>query len=116
MYTIANLTVVNVWYSTIISQLHTMLYSPCLTWASTTITDASDNKEKRYIFLYGQFPFYSIVFCLIKANRLSTLSLQHDKRMDDEMRGGKRKIRLVQEQVHVMLKNSSTVRVINNTP
>uniref|UniRef100_A0A671VTF0 Regulator of telomere elongation helicase 1 n=1 Tax=Sparus aurata TaxID=8175 RepID=A0A671VTF0_SPAAU len=33
-----------------------------------------------------------------KANRLSTLSLQHDKRMDDEMRGGKRKIRLVQEQ------------------
>uniref|UniRef100_A0A671VSG6 Regulator of telomere elongation helicase 1 n=1 Tax=Sparus aurata TaxID=8175 RepID=A0A671VSG6_SPAAU len=34
------------------------------------------------------------------ANRLSTLSLQHDKRMDDEMRGGKRKIRLVQEQVH----------------
>ncbi|XP_070766663.1 regulator of telomere elongation helicase 1 [Enoplosus armatus] len=33
-----------------------------------------------------------------KANRLSTLSLQHDKRMDDEMRGGKRKIKLVQEQ------------------
>uniref|UniRef100_A0A671VP82 Regulator of telomere elongation helicase 1 n=1 Tax=Sparus aurata TaxID=8175 RepID=A0A671VP82_SPAAU len=43
---------------------------------------------------------YSIVLCLFKANRLSTLSLQHDKRMDDEMRGGKRKIRLVQEQVH----------------
>ncbi|XP_044068758.1 LOW QUALITY PROTEIN: regulator of telomere elongation helicase 1 [Siniperca chuatsi] len=33
-----------------------------------------------------------------KASRLSTLSLQHDKRMDDELRGGKRKIKLVQEQ------------------
>uniref|UniRef100_A0A3Q1FMP8 Regulator of telomere elongation helicase 1 n=1 Tax=Acanthochromis polyacanthus TaxID=80966 RepID=A0A3Q1FMP8_9TELE len=34
-----------------------------------------------------------------KASHLSTLSLQHDKRMDDELRGGKRKIKLVQEQV-----------------
>uniref|UniRef100_A0A8C5HDJ8 Regulator of telomere elongation helicase 1 n=1 Tax=Gouania willdenowi TaxID=441366 RepID=A0A8C5HDJ8_GOUWI len=33
------------------------------------------------------------------TNRLSTLSLQYDKRMDDELRGGKRKIKLVQEQV-----------------
>uniref|UniRef100_A0A3P8S8A9 Regulator of telomere elongation helicase 1 n=1 Tax=Amphiprion percula TaxID=161767 RepID=A0A3P8S8A9_AMPPE len=33
-----------------------------------------------------------------KASHLSTLSLQHDKRMDDELRGGKRKIKLVQEQ------------------
>ncbi|XP_051281967.1 regulator of telomere elongation helicase 1 isoform X3 [Dicentrarchus labrax] len=33
-----------------------------------------------------------------KANSLSTLSLQYDKRMDDELRGGKRKIKLVQEQ------------------
>ncbi|XP_041801882.1 regulator of telomere elongation helicase 1 isoform X2 [Chelmon rostratus] len=33
-----------------------------------------------------------------KANRLSTLSLQHDKRMDDELRGVRRKIKLVQEQ------------------
>ncbi|XP_062282424.1 regulator of telomere elongation helicase 1 [Scomber scombrus] len=33
-----------------------------------------------------------------KAHRLSTMSLQHDKRMDDELRGGKRKIKLVQEQ------------------
>ncbi|XP_035238042.1 regulator of telomere elongation helicase 1 isoform X2 [Anguilla anguilla] len=32
-----------------------------------------------------------------KASRLSTLSLQHDKRLDDESRGGRRKIRLVQE-------------------
>ncbi|XP_053368397.1 regulator of telomere elongation helicase 1 [Clarias gariepinus] len=32
-----------------------------------------------------------------KASRLSTLSLQHDKRMDDESRGGKRKIRVVQD-------------------
>ncbi|TSM94697.1 Regulator of telomere elongation helicase 1 [Bagarius yarrelli] len=32
-----------------------------------------------------------------KAGRLSTLSLQHDKRMDDELRGGKRKIRVVQD-------------------
>uniref|UniRef100_A0A8B9HQ84 Regulator of telomere elongation helicase 1 n=1 Tax=Astyanax mexicanus TaxID=7994 RepID=A0A8B9HQ84_ASTMX len=30
-------------------------------------------------------------------SRLSTLSLQHDKRMDDECRGGKRKIRVVQD-------------------
>ncbi|XP_028309281.1 regulator of telomere elongation helicase 1 [Gouania willdenowi] len=34
-----------------------------------------------------------------KASRLSTLSLQYDKRMDDELRGGKRKIKLVQEQM-----------------
>ncbi|CAB1417634.1 unnamed protein product [Pleuronectes platessa] len=33
-----------------------------------------------------------------KANHLSTLSIKHDKRMEDEMRGGKRKIKLVQEQ------------------
>ncbi|XP_076880804.1 regulator of telomere elongation helicase 1 [Brachyhypopomus gauderio] len=33
-----------------------------------------------------------------RASRLSTLSLQHDKRMDDECRGGKRKIRVIQEQ------------------
>ncbi|XP_078144359.1 regulator of telomere elongation helicase 1 isoform X1 [Centroberyx gerrardi] len=32
-----------------------------------------------------------------KANRLSTLSLQYDKRVDEELRGGKRKIKLVQE-------------------
>ncbi|MBN3310348.1 RTEL1 helicase, partial [Amia calva] len=32
-----------------------------------------------------------------KASRLSTLSLQHDKRMEDEQRGGKRKIKLVQD-------------------
>lgn len=46
---------------------------------------------------------YPMVCFLLKANRLSTLSLQYDKRMDDEMRGGKRKIKLVQEQVHVSL-------------
>uniref|UniRef100_A0A3Q1JAH5 Regulator of telomere elongation helicase 1 n=1 Tax=Anabas testudineus TaxID=64144 RepID=A0A3Q1JAH5_ANATE len=33
-----------------------------------------------------------------KAHRLSTLCLQNDKRMDDELRGGKRKIKLVQQQ------------------
>ncbi|KAM3617416.1 uncharacterized protein V6R79_005854 [Siganus canaliculatus] len=33
-----------------------------------------------------------------KASRLSNLSLQYDKRLDDELRGGKRKIKLVQEQ------------------
>lgn len=33
-----------------------------------------------------------------KASRLSTLSLQYDKKMDEELRGGKRKIKLVQEQ------------------
>ncbi|XP_046714369.1 regulator of telomere elongation helicase 1 isoform X2 [Silurus meridionalis] len=32
-----------------------------------------------------------------KASRLSTLSLQYDKRLDDESRGGKRKLRVVQE-------------------
>lgn len=35
----------------------------------------------------------------LQASRLSTLSLQHDKRLDDESRGGKRKIKLVQERV-----------------
>uniref|UniRef100_A0A4W6E882 Regulator of telomere elongation helicase 1 n=1 Tax=Lates calcarifer TaxID=8187 RepID=A0A4W6E882_LATCA len=35
-----------------------------------------------------------------EANCLSTLFLQYDKRMDDELRGAKRKIKLVQEQVH----------------
>ncbi|XP_030590571.1 regulator of telomere elongation helicase 1 isoform X2 [Archocentrus centrarchus] len=34
-----------------------------------------------------------------KANRLSTLSLQYDKRTEDELRGGKRKIKLVQDQM-----------------
>ncbi|KAF3696430.1 Regulator of telomere elongation helicase 1 [Channa argus] len=33
-----------------------------------------------------------------KAHHLSTLRLQNDKRMDNELRGGKRKIKLVQEQ------------------
>ncbi|XP_047464709.1 regulator of telomere elongation helicase 1 isoform X1 [Mugil cephalus] len=33
-----------------------------------------------------------------KADRLSTLSLQYEKKMDVEQRGGKRKIKLVQEQ------------------
>uniref|UniRef100_A0A3Q3K5R3 Regulator of telomere elongation helicase 1 n=1 Tax=Monopterus albus TaxID=43700 RepID=A0A3Q3K5R3_MONAL len=37
-----------------------------------------------------------------KAHHLSTLSLQYDKRMVDELRGGKRKIKLVQEQVHCL--------------
>ncbi|KAM6924811.1 regulator of telomere elongation helicase 1 [Xenentodon cancila] len=32
-----------------------------------------------------------------KAHRLSTLSLQYDKRMEDELRGGKRKIKLMQD-------------------
>uniref|UniRef100_A0A672PN69 Regulator of telomere elongation helicase 1 homolog n=1 Tax=Sinocyclocheilus grahami TaxID=75366 RepID=A0A672PN69_SINGR len=32
-----------------------------------------------------------------RASLLSTLSLQHDKRLDDESRGGKRKIKVVQE-------------------
>lgn len=38
---------------------------------------------------------------LLKADRLSTLSLQYEKRIDVEQRGGKRKIKLVQEQVNV---------------
>uniref|UniRef100_A0A8C6UWU7 Regulator of telomere elongation helicase 1 n=1 Tax=Neogobius melanostomus TaxID=47308 RepID=A0A8C6UWU7_9GOBI len=33
-----------------------------------------------------------------KGSRLSTLSLQYDKRIEEELRGGKRKIKLVQEQ------------------
>ncbi|XP_024231211.1 regulator of telomere elongation helicase 1 isoform X3 [Oncorhynchus tshawytscha] len=32
-----------------------------------------------------------------RANRISTLSLQYDKRVDDVLRGGKRKIKVVQE-------------------
>ncbi|XP_072224081.1 regulator of telomere elongation helicase 1 [Leuresthes tenuis] len=33
-----------------------------------------------------------------EASRLSTLALQYDKRLEDELRGGKRKIKLVQDQ------------------
>uniref|UniRef100_A0A8C2DFB4 Regulator of telomere elongation helicase 1 n=1 Tax=Cyprinus carpio TaxID=7962 RepID=A0A8C2DFB4_CYPCA len=40
------------------------------------------------------------------ASRLSTLSLQHDKRLDDESRGGKRKIKVVQERCHMILQKS----------
>uniref|UniRef100_A0A674D0N1 Regulator of telomere elongation helicase 1 n=1 Tax=Salmo trutta TaxID=8032 RepID=A0A674D0N1_SALTR len=36
-----------------------------------------------------------------RANRISTLSLQYDKRVDDELRGGKRKIKVVQERVDI---------------
>uniref|UniRef100_A0A8C9VTT5 Regulator of telomere elongation helicase 1 n=1 Tax=Scleropages formosus TaxID=113540 RepID=A0A8C9VTT5_SCLFO len=32
-----------------------------------------------------------------QASRLSTLSLQHDKRMDDELRGKKRRLKLIQD-------------------
>lgn len=42
----------------------------------------------------------------MKANHLSTLSLQYDKRMEDELRGAKRKIKLVQEQVSGVLNNT----------
>uniref|UniRef100_A0A8D0AKU5 Regulator of telomere elongation helicase 1 n=1 Tax=Sander lucioperca TaxID=283035 RepID=A0A8D0AKU5_SANLU len=48
----------------------------------------------RQLYLIVQFNIF-----LLKAHRLSTLSLQCDKRMDDELRGGKRKIKLVPEQV-----------------
>ncbi|XP_076022253.1 regulator of telomere elongation helicase 1 isoform X2 [Genypterus blacodes] len=34
-----------------------------------------------------------------KVSHLSTVSLQYDKKMDDKLRGGKRKIKLVQEQI-----------------
>uniref|UniRef100_A0A671NT13 Regulator of telomere elongation helicase 1 n=1 Tax=Sinocyclocheilus anshuiensis TaxID=1608454 RepID=A0A671NT13_9TELE len=58
-------------------------------------------------FLVHVFLFHEPVFTLIRADmhiswsicasRLSTLSLQHDKRLDDESRGGKQKIKVVQE-------------------
>ncbi|KAM9856085.1 regulator of telomere elongation helicase 1 [Aulostomus maculatus] len=38
----------------------------------------------------------------VKGSHFSTLSLQYDKRMDDELRGGKRKIKLVQEKRSVL--------------
>uniref|UniRef100_A0A8C1UR74 Regulator of telomere elongation helicase 1 homolog n=1 Tax=Cyprinus carpio TaxID=7962 RepID=A0A8C1UR74_CYPCA len=41
------------------------------------------------------------IYLLICASRLSTLSLQHDKRLDDESRGGKRKIKVVQERFDI---------------
>lgn len=50
--------------------------------------------QKKYIFIYVNLNSF-----LFKAHRLSTLCLQNDKRMDDELRGGKRKIKLVQQQV-----------------
>lgn len=43
---------------------------------------------------------FSCVFSL-KMSCLSTLSLQYDKRIQDDFRGSKRKIRLVQEQVNL---------------
>lgn len=49
------------------------------------------------------------LFLLLKANRLSTLSLQYDKRIEEELRGGKRKIKLIQEQVHFLLFHSGTI-------
>ncbi|XP_051281966.1 regulator of telomere elongation helicase 1 isoform X2 [Dicentrarchus labrax] len=47
-----------------------------------------------------------------KANSLSTLSLQYDKRMDDELRGGKRKIKLVQEQALQTYKKTDNLDVL----
>uniref|UniRef100_A0A674NQG1 Regulator of telomere elongation helicase 1 n=1 Tax=Takifugu rubripes TaxID=31033 RepID=A0A674NQG1_TAKRU len=41
----------------------------------------------------------------LKRSSLSTLSLQYDKRIQDDLRGGKRKIRLVQEQVNLGAKS-----------
>lgn len=49
--------------------------------------DDTTNKGGREDFMAGEE----------RASRLSTLSLQHDKRLDDESRGGKRKIKVVQE-------------------
>lgn len=43
-----------------------------------------------------------------RASRLSTLSLQHDKRLDDESRGGKRKIKVVQERRTVVPSSAKT--------
>lgn len=54
--------------------------------------------------------FVQLCIFLSKANCLSTLFLQYDKRMDDELRGAKRKIKLVQEQVHVTLNINVLVR------
>ncbi|XP_064779204.1 regulator of telomere elongation helicase 1 [Oncorhynchus masou masou] len=42
-----------------------------------------------------------------RANRISTLSLQYDKRVDDELRGGKRKIKVVQERKITLSPNVS---------
>lgn len=49
---------------------------------------------------------------VLKAHRLSTLCLQNDKRMDDELRGGKRKIKLVQEQVRAALNRRNSLSLI----
>uniref|UniRef100_A0A672Q0N3 Regulator of telomere elongation helicase 1 n=1 Tax=Sinocyclocheilus grahami TaxID=75366 RepID=A0A672Q0N3_SINGR len=53
------------------------------------------------------FPF-SHWFLTPQASRLSTLSLQHDKRLDDESRGGKRKIKVVQERKTVASSTAKT--------
>lgn len=50
------------------------------------------------ILTFTNFPF-SHWSLTLQASRLSTLSLQHDKRLDDKSRGGKRKIKVVQERV-----------------
>lgn len=88
--------------------------NPCVKWISRPITDAmkqqllwcKNTKTNLKLFVRTIF-IYSVLHFLLKANRLSTLSLQYDKRMDDELRGGKRKIKLVQEQVHFTLRNSA---------
>lgn len=45
------------------------------------------------------------VLFFLKINCFSTQALEYDKRMDDELRAGKRKIKLVQEQVNVTKAN-----------
>lgn len=92
LYTVANLTVVNVWYSPIFSKIHTVYKEPMC-----------EVGQYNSYWCHETTMLSSIVHFLLKANRLSTLSLQHDKRMDDELRGVRRKIKLVQEQVHIKL-------------
>nr|AAH90710.1 Zgc:113114 [Danio rerio] len=60
--------------------------------------DDTTNKEEREDTMVGEE----------RASRLSTLSLQHDKRLDDESRGGKRKIKVVQERETVTSHTAKT--------
>uniref|UniRef100_A0AAY4ES96 Regulator of telomere elongation helicase 1 n=1 Tax=Denticeps clupeoides TaxID=299321 RepID=A0AAY4ES96_9TELE len=50
------------------------------------------------------------------ADRLSTLSLQHDKRMDDEARGGKRRIKVVQGPVSESCPTTVSLTPRHNRP
>lgn len=62
-----------------------------------------NNNEKVKLFFEDCRLLCLIVHFLFKVKCLPTLPVQYDKRMDDEFQGAKRKIKLVHEEVNVLL-------------